>query len=88
MHTTECSSASQRKDVLTKAALSVNLEGFLLSELVQFSRSVESDSLRPHEPQHARPPCVSQLQKDKDSPHTHTCMKYLEDSNVSRQRIR
>ena len=23
---------------------------------VQFSRSVESDSLRPHEPQHARPP--------------------------------
>ena len=24
---------------------------------VQFSRSVMSDSLRPHEPQHARPPC-------------------------------
>ena len=24
---------------------------------VQFSRSVESDSLRPHEPQHTRPPC-------------------------------
>ena len=24
---------------------------------VQFSRSVVSDSLRPHEPQHARPPC-------------------------------
>ena len=26
---------------------------------VQFSRSVVSDSLRPHEPQHARPPCTS-----------------------------
>ena len=25
--------------------------------LVQFSRSVVSDSLRPHESQHARPPC-------------------------------
>ena len=30
---------------------------FLL--LVQFSRSVVSDSLRPHELQHARPPCLS-----------------------------
>ena len=27
--------------------------------LGQFSRSVVSDSLRPHEPQHARPPCPS-----------------------------
>ena len=26
---------------------------------VQFSHSVVSDSLRPHEPQHARPPCPS-----------------------------
>ena len=26
---------------------------------VQFSRSVASDSLRPHEPQHTRPPCLS-----------------------------
>ena len=26
---------------------------------VQFSRSVVSDSLRPHEPQHVRPPCLS-----------------------------
>ena len=26
---------------------------------VQFSHSVKSDSLRPHEPQHARPPCPS-----------------------------
>ena len=29
------------------------------SPSVQFSRSVVSDSLRPHEPQHARPPCPS-----------------------------
>ena len=27
--------------------------------LVQFSRSVVSDSLQPHEPQHTRPPCPS-----------------------------
>ena len=27
--------------------------------LVQFSHSVVSDSLRPHESQHARPPCPS-----------------------------
>ena len=26
---------------------------------IQFSRSVVSDSLRPHEPQHTRPPCPS-----------------------------
>ena len=26
---------------------------------VQLSRSAVSDSLRPHEPQHARPPCPS-----------------------------
>ena len=30
-----------------------------LSSSVQFSRSVMSDSLRTHEPQHARPPCPS-----------------------------
>ena len=29
------------------------------SPSVQFSRSVVSDSLRPHESQHARPPCPS-----------------------------
>ena len=34
-----------------------NLEGWVSS--VQFSRSVMSDSLRPHGPQHARPPCPS-----------------------------
>ena len=28
-------------------------------KIVQFSRSVVSDSLRPHESQHARPPCPS-----------------------------
>ena len=35
--------------------------GHSVSEIssVQFSRSVASDSLRPHKPQHARPPCPS-----------------------------
>ena len=38
-----------------------NLEDgiFHLSLSVQFSHSVVSDSLRPHEPQHTRPPCPS-----------------------------
>ena len=31
----------------------------LIISSVQFSHSVVSDSLRPHEPQHARPPCLS-----------------------------
>ena len=31
----------------------------VMTNLVQFSRSVVSDSLRPHESQHARPPCPS-----------------------------
>ena len=37
---------------------SVYISGTQFS-LVQFSRSVMSDSLQPHEPQHARPPCPS-----------------------------
>ena len=32
---------------------------FDVTSSVQFSRSVVSDSLRPHEPQHTRPPCSS-----------------------------
>ena len=34
-------------------------DGFFQFSSVQFSRSVVSDSLRPHESQHARPPCPS-----------------------------
>ena len=52
------------KDVLAGklSALSRNqpgLGGAVSPETVQFSRSVMSDSLRPHESQHARPPCPS-----------------------------
>ena len=32
---------------------------YVVSQSVQFSHSVVSDSLQPHEPQHARPPCPS-----------------------------
>ena len=35
------------------------LKSLLMKVKVQFSRSVVSDSLRPHESQHARPPCPS-----------------------------
>ena len=40
----------------------LNIRGTLLPfSSVQFSRSVLSDSLRPHKSQHARPPCHHQL---------------------------
>ena len=35
------------------------LERKVVTNLVQFSRSVLSNSLQPHESQHARPPCPS-----------------------------
>ena len=35
------------------------LERKVMTNLVQFSHSVVSDSLQPHESQHARPPCPS-----------------------------
>ena len=45
-----------------RAELFLN-RGYVISTFcfssVQFSRSVVSDSLRPHESQHARPPCPS-----------------------------
>ena len=37
----------------------LNNSGESVHPSVQFSRSVVSDSLRPHEPQHTRPPCPS-----------------------------
>ena len=36
-----------------------NILKIIISASVQFSRSVLSDSLRPHEPKHARPACLS-----------------------------
>ena len=43
---------------LTTFLWKINLELQLISS-VQFGRSIMSDSLRPHESQHARPPCPS-----------------------------
>ena len=40
----------------------------LLLSSVQFSRSVVSDSLWPHEPQHARPPCPSPIPRVHPNP--------------------
>ena len=47
-----------------KAGLKLNIQEMKIMasgpiSSVQFSRSVVSDSLRPHESQHARPPCPS-----------------------------
>ena len=51
---------------------------------VQFSRSVVSDSLRPHELQHARPPCPSQTPRvHSDSrPTSHWCHPAISSSVV------
>ena len=43
---------------LSQSLSDLYFETFQFSS-VQFSRSVVSDSLRPHEPQHTRPPCPS-----------------------------
>ena len=51
---------SQRKVMPKNAQTTTQLHSSLSSySSVQFSRSVMSDSLRPHESQHARPPCPS-----------------------------
>ena len=57
--------AAKRITVLTSntlrfcySFLRITFSHFAISS-VQFSRSVMSDSLRPHETQHARPPCPS-----------------------------
>ena len=42
-----------------RLSFSVLLRTLLTVSVSQLSRSVVSDSLRPHEPQHARPPCPS-----------------------------
>ena len=44
---------------------------------VQFSHSVVSDSLRPHEPEHARPPCLTNSQ----SPRTPMSIESMMPSN-------
>ena len=68
--TCNAGSTNQGKlQVLKQEIVRMNIDILGISELkwtgmgdfssVQFSRSVVSDSLRPHELQHARPPCPS-----------------------------
>ena len=53
-------SARKNKEIMPFAATRMQLDIIILQfSLVQFSRSVTSNSLRPHELQHARPPCPS-----------------------------
>ena len=48
----------ERDDIIERPKLVSFLKIFDIHDSsVQFSRSVVSDSLRPHELQHARPPC-------------------------------
>ena len=44
---------------LQKDFIMLTFANFLSLNSVQFSRSVVSESLQPHEPQHTRPPCPS-----------------------------
>ena len=44
---------------IMRMVVSLTLKTDIKSQSIQFSRSVMSDSLQPHEPQHARPPCPS-----------------------------
>ena len=46
---------------------------FCCCNSVQFSRSVVSDSLRPHELQHARPPCPSPTPRVHSDSHPSMC---------------
>ena len=51
---------SQRKAMSKNLQTTTRLHSsYMLASSVQFSHSVKSDSLRPHESQHARPPCPS-----------------------------
>ena len=58
---------SSNLEITTDKSLVIYLWSFFLTYIisillssVHFSRSIVSDSLQPHEPQHARPPCQSQ----------------------------
>ena len=57
-HLTSHSRMSGSRWVITPSWLSGSLRSFFFVS-VQFSRSVVSDSLWPHESQHAKPPCPS-----------------------------
>ena len=50
-----------QRTIIIKGTITIegdhSVEGDYYRSSVQFSRSVMSDSLPPHEPQHARPPC-------------------------------
>ena len=62
LHSFACSSPVFPTPFIEETVLSpLYILGFLCCRFssVQFSRSIVSDSLQPHEPQHARPPCPS-----------------------------
>ena len=58
-HTLECYSDIKKNKFCHLQQHGWTWRVLCLVKSVQFSRSVVSDSLRPHEPQHTRPPCPS-----------------------------
>ena len=54
-----CSFLMYKKRKIIPCSFILTRKAIILFSSVQFSRSVVSDSLRPHELQHARPPCPS-----------------------------
>ena len=59
LHSSISFPSSQIQVLLSSFLFSHSFHNRLPSLSVQFSCSVMSDFLRPHEPQHARPPCLS-----------------------------
>ena len=73
--------SSQCRDWPTSPALA---DGFLTTSAtcsVQFSRSVVYDSLRPHESQHARPPCPSPVLLEFIQTHAHRVSDAIQPSH-------
>ena len=62
-HTMGYYSTIKKNEMLPFATTWMDIEGIMLSEIiqisVQFSHSAMSNSLQPHESQHTRPPCPS-----------------------------
>ena len=55
----QCGEDYVEKNSVTGNLFLISISIFLTLYSVQFSRSVVFNSLQPHEPQHARPPCPS-----------------------------
>ena len=68
------------------AVLSMNIQVWFPLMLVQFSHSVVSDSLQPHELQHTRPPCPSPTPEVRPT-HVHRVSDAIQPSHIWTYRV-